>query len=244
MGMNEMIQFFRQISGKLNSSIYAGMGGYSTSQQLAFIRNLQNEMKQKSSLDTPLSELKVVVFDLETTGFYPEKGDYVLSIGAIKMTGLKIETAETFYSLIKSNLSLSAEITTLTNIGEIDLQNAPNASDVLMQFFKFVNGATLVAHHANHELSFMKKMTRDHLRTKFSHRIIDTSFLIRLVDSSMKSSPLEEVCIACGIEIRDRHHALGDAMMTAQIWGYYLEIAQKKGFTTLQEVYEQLAKLE
>ena len=243
-GMNEMIQFFRQISGKLSSNIYAGIGGHSTPQQIAFLREIQKEMKQKSSLDFPLSELKVVVFDLETTGFYPEQGDYVLSIGAIKMTGQKIETTETFYSLINSDLPLSDEISALTNLQEENLRTAPNASEVLLRFFKFVNGAILVAHHANHEQSFMKKMTWDLLRTKFNHRIIDTSFLIRLVDPFMKSSPLEEVCSVCGIEIIDRHHALGDAIMTAQIWGYYLEIAQQEGFIYLRDVYEYLAKLE
>ncbi len=239
-----MFQFFRQISGKLNLNIYAGIQGQSTPQQMAFIRNLQKEMRQKNTLDSPLNELKVVVFDIETTGFYPEKGDYVLSIGAIKMKGPHIETAETFYSLIKSEQSLSDEIAALTNLSEEELRNAPTAAEVLMQFFKFVDGAILVAHHANHEQIFMKKITWDFLRTKFNHRIIDTSFLIRLSDTYLKSMPLEDVCGICGIQIKDRHHALGDAAMTAQVWRYYLEIAQKKGFGNLREVYEYLAKLE
>lgn len=241
--MNEMIQFFRQISGKLSSNIYAGIGGQSTPQHIAFLRELEKEMKQKNSLDSPLSKLKVVVFDIETTGFYPEKGDYVLSIGAIKMTGLDIESTETFYSLIKSDLPLSEEIAALTNLREEDLRDAPAASDVLMQFFKFVNGATLVAHHSNHEQSFMKKLTWDHLRTKFNHRIIDTSFLIRIMDHNMKSSPLEDVCNVCGIQIKGRHHALGDAIMTAEVWRYYLQAAKEKGFFNLREVYGYLAKL-
>jgi DNA polymerase-3 subunit epsilon len=160
------------------------------------------------------------------------------------MKGPKIETAETFYSLIKSELSLSAEIAALTNLREEDLRKAPSASEVLMQFFKFVDGAILVAHHANHEQAFMKKITWDFLRTKFNHRIIDTSFLIRLSDPYMKSMPLEDVCGICGIQLKDRHHALGDAAMTAQVWRYYLEIAQRKGFCNLREVYEYLAKLE
>ncbi|MDN3017475.1 exonuclease domain-containing protein [Paenibacillus sp. BSR1-1] len=242
--MNEMFQFFKQISGKLNLNIYAGIQGQSTPQQMAFIRNLQKEMRQKNTLDSPLNDLKVVVFDIETTGFYPEKGDYVLSIGAIKMKGPKIETGETFYSLIKSEQSLSAEIAALTNLSEEELQKAPPAAEVLMQFFKFVDGAILVAHHANHEQTFMKKITWDILRTKFNQRIIDTSFLIRLSDPYLKSMPLEEVCCICGIQIKDRHNALGDAAMTAQVWRYYLEIAQKKGFSNLTEVYEYLAKLE
>lgn len=243
LGMDEMIQFFRQIPGKLSSNIYAGILGQSTPQQMAFLRELQKEMKQKNSLDTPLNELKAVVFDLETTGFHPEKGDQVLSIGAIKMTGHKIETDKTFYSLIQTDLPLSKEITALTNLRDEDVRSAPIASEVFMKFFKFVNGAVLVAHHASHELSFMKKITWDVLRTKFNHRIIDTSFLMRISDPNMKSLPLEDVCHMCGIQMKDRHHALGDAIMTAEIWRYYLQIAGEKGFQNLREVYEYLAKL-
>nr|WP_263323272.1 exonuclease domain-containing protein [Neobacillus sp. Marseille-Q6967] len=242
MGMNDMIHFFRQISGKLGSGIYAGVQGKSTPQNISFLRQIQKEMKQKNSLDSPLHELNVVVFDLETTGFYPERGDQIISIGAVKMTGQQIITSETFYSLVKTDLTLSDEITSLTNIRNDDLINAPSAAEVLMQFFQFVGKHDLVAHHAKHEQSFMQKMTWDLLKTRFEHRIIDTSFLIRLSDPTVKSISLEDVCNECGISIKDRHHALGDAMMTAQVWSHYLEKTQRNGFYTLRDVYEYIAK--
>jgi DNA polymerase III subunit epsilon len=243
MRMNDLAHYFRLISGMAGSNIYAGIQGQVNPQQLSFIRQLQKEMKVKNNLETPLNELEVVVFDLETTGFYPEKGDRVLSIGAVKMVGQHIEDNDTFYSLVKSDLPLSAEISSLTNIHEDQLRDAPAARDVLIEFFKFAQSHVLVAHHSKHEKSFMQKMTWDLLKTRFEHRIIDTSFLIRLADSSIKSSPLEEVCNACGIAIKDRHHALGDALMTAKIWSCYLQIAQKNGYSNLREVYEHLAKL-
>ncbi len=243
MGMNEMIQFFRQISGKLNSNIYAGIQGPPTAQRMAFIRELQKEVKKNKDLDIPLHALKTVVFDLETTGFFPDKGHRVISIGAIKMTGQKIGDHETFYSLIKSDLSLPEEISALTNIRGEELQCAPPASEVLLDFFKFIGSDILVAHHSKHEESFMKKMTWDLLKTKFEHRIIDTSFLIRLSNPSVKSLPLEEVCRECAIEVCNRHHALGDAILTAKIWSHYLKEAEAKGFKSLIEIYEYLSKL-
>lgn len=241
MGMNDMLQFFRQISGKLGSGIYAGVQGQSNPQNISFLRQLQKEMRQKDSLESPLHELNVVVFDLETTGFYPDRGDQVISIGAVKMTGHKIKSTETFYSLVKSEVSLSEEISALTNIHNEDLQTAPPASEVLMQFFKFVNNHVLVAHHAKHEQCFMQKLSWDLFRTRFEHRIIDTSFLMRLSNPEIKSMPLEDVCKQCGIVIRNRHHALGDAVMTAEIWSHYLEIAQRLDYLNLREVYEYLA---
>ncbi|MCL6570458.1 MAG: 3'-5' exonuclease [Bacillus sp. (in: Bacteria)] len=240
MMMNDMVQFFRQ---KLGSSIYSGLQGQPNPQQISFIRQLQKELKEKNNLDTPLNVLKVVVFDLETTGFYPEKGDQVLSIGAVKMTGQHVDFDDTFYSLVKSDLPLSEEISTLTNIHEHQLRDAPPARDVLMKFFKYTQSHILVAHHSKHEKSFMQKITWDILRSRFEHRIIDTSFLFRLSNPLVISSPLEDICRECGIDIKDRHNALGDAIMTAQIWGYHLQIAQRQGYSNLREVYEHLAKL-
>lgn len=240
MGMNDMIHFFKQ---KLGLNIYAGIPSGSNLQQASFLRQLQKEMKEKNHLDSLLKDLKVVVFDLETTGFYPEKGDQIISIGAIKMVGNEVKEEETFYSLIKCDLPLSKEVTSLTNIQDEQLRTAPPASDVLIQFFKFVNSHILVAHHSNHEKSFMKKITWDVMRTKFEHRIIDTSFLLSLTTPSLKALPLEEACRECGIEIKDRHHALGDAKMTALLWSTYLKRAQEMGFNRLFDIYEYLAKI-
>ena len=160
------------------------------------------------------------------------------------MVGDQIKEQDTFYTLVKSDLRLSEEISALTKIQEADLRNAPHASDGLMHFFKFIKSDILVAHHAHHEHCFMKKITLDLLKTKFNHRIIDTSFLIRLSNPYMKSASLDEVCNECSIEIQNRHHALGDAIMTAKIWKYYIQLAQQKGFYHLRDVYEYLAKIE
>lgn len=240
---NDMIQFFKQMTGKLGSTIYAGFQGQSNPQNIAFIRDLQKEMKKNSSLDSPLNELKVIVFDFETTGFYPERGDQVISIGAVKMTGQQVHENQTFYSLVKTDHPLSEEISLLTNIHHEELLSAPDANDVLWQFFKFIQSDFLVAHHSKHEQAFMQKMTWDLLRVRFEHRIIDTSFLMRIEPPSVTQLPLEDVCHNCGIEIKNRHNALGDALMTAHVWSHYLKLAQKSGFNCLREVYEYIAKL-
>lgn len=239
--MNEMIQLFRQISGKLGSNFYTGFQETLNLQQLSFIRNLQREMKDSEVLDVPLHELDFTVFDMETSGFSPDKGDRILSIGAVKMKGTMISN-ETFYSLLKSELPITNEISMLTKLQDDELQNAPDGKEVLLQFFQYIKSDILVAHHSKHEKAFMQKWSWDLLKLRFVHRIIDTSFLIRLSNPQWKSISLDEVCKECGIEIKNRHHALGDAIMTAQIWGHYLKRAEEMGFKTLREVYEYLAK--
>lgn len=242
MGMNDFIEFFRGMSGKISSNVLAGVQGQASPQNISFMRQLEKEARKKDDLNCPLDQLDVVVFDIETTGFFPDKGDQMISIGAVKMHGCEILTEESFYSLIKTDIPLSPEITSLTNITDEELQAAPESSDVLMNFFKFISTKSLVAHHSQHEQSFMHKLTWDVTRTKFQHRILDTSFLTQLFNPASSSNALEDLCAGCGIEIKNRHHALGDAFMTAHLWGYYLSKAQEAGFKNLSEIYNHIAR--
>ena len=197
MGMNDMIRFFRQMTGKLGSNIYAGMPTHSNPQQMSFLRQLQKEMKEGNSLDCPLEELPVVVFDLETTGFYPEKGDRIISIGAVKVIGSTILENEVFYSLINPEIPVPTDVLSLTSITEEELLTAPKTSQALMEFLHFTGSSVLVAHHAKHEQAFMKKFTSSHLRLNFEHRVIDTSFLIRIFQPVVNPLPLEQRWIPC-----------------------------------------------
>ncbi len=242
MGMNDFIEFFRGMGGRISSNVLAGVQGQTSPQNISFLRQLEKESRKKDDLNCPLDQLDVVVFDIETTGFFPDKGDQMISIGAVKMHGSELLPEESFYSLIKTNTPLSPEISSLTKITDEELQAAPDSSEVLMDFFKFISTKSLVAHHSKHEQSFMHKLTWDVTRTRFQHRILDTSFLTQLFNPISSSNTLEDLCSGCGIEIRNRHHALGDAFMTAYLWGHYLEKAKEAGFKNLSEIYNHIAR--
>src|SRR5690349_19916044 len=74
--------FMKGIQGRFGAS----QSGQSQ-QQVAYLRQLQREMRVEETLHIPLTELNVIIFDIETTGFYPDKGDQIISIGAIKVKG-------------------------------------------------------------------------------------------------------------------------------------------------------------
>lgn len=242
MGMNDFIHFFRGMGGRISSNILAGMQGQTSAQSISFLRQLEKEVRQKDDLSCPLSELEVVVFDIETTGFYPDKGDKIISIGAVKMKGASFCEEDTFYSLIKNDIPLLPEITALTNITDEQLQDSPEAQEVLIRFYQYISSRILIAHHSKHEIAFMQKITWDLMKTRFQHRIIDTSFLTNLFNPSSKTQPLEVLCEECGIEVRDRHHALADAIMTGHLWGHYLQMAMDAGYRNLEDVYREIAK--
>ncbi|MCP3738164.1 exonuclease domain-containing protein [Rossellomorea sp. BNER] len=242
MRFEPIIQFMKQVQSKVHSSIYAPLQGQSNPQHLAFLRQLEKERKLNESLSIPLKELSVIVFDFETTGFFPEQGDEILSIGAIKVKGENLQLSETFYSLVRCGRALSPEIKNLTGIREEDVAQAPELSEVLVEFYKFVKGDVLVAHHAHHEKNFLQHSNWKLFRSPLKHRIIDTSFLIKITEPNVNLVRLEEYCEHCGIPVQERHHALGDAKMAAQLWSVYLKKVQAKGCNTLYGVYERLSE--
>ena len=242
MAMNDFIQFFRGMGGKIGSNVLAGMQGQTSAQSISFLRQLEKEVRQKNDLSCPLHELEVVVFDMETTGFYPDKGDKIISIGAVKMKGTSFSDEETFYSLIKNEDSIPPEIAALTNITDEQLQDSPEAHEVLLKFYQYISSRILIAHHSKHEQSFMRKVTWDLMKIRFHHRIIDTSFLTNLFHPASRTQPLEKLCEECGINVVNRHHALGDAIMTGHLWAHYLQQAMDAGYKNLGDVYSEIAK--
>jgi DNA polymerase III subunit epsilon len=238
MAFEPFYHFMRGIQGKV-----FGGAQVQNAQQIAQMRQLQRELNSEDSLKVPLSKLPVVVFDLETTGFFPDQGDEIISIGAIKVVGSCIQEDEAFYSLVHYEKTLPENIEQLTGISGHQLGDAPPLSEVLVRFFKFVKDDALVAHHANHERNFLQHASRKLFRTPFIHRIVDTSYLFRVSEPSLKITRLEDYCQHNDIQVVNRHHALGDAKLTAKLWCIYINNLQDAGCKTLKDVYERMARL-
>ncbi|WP_100374247.1 3'-5' exonuclease [Bacillus sp. FJAT-45037] len=243
MNLNHMVQFVKQLSTRLSPGMYASTQPQSQAGNLAKLRQIQRELKNDDALDQPIHSLPFVIFDLETTGFSPDKGDEILSIGAVKMQGATILEEEIFYSTVQCRMEPSEEILTLTGLTSEELSDSRPLEDVLLNFYEFIGGDTLIAHHAIHEKRFMSHMTWKMMRMPFAHRIIDTTFLTRVVANKEQLVTLEDCCNFYNIPITTRHHALHDSLMTARLWQECLLRVQELGFTTLRDIYVHLATL-
>jgi len=242
MRIDSFFQYIKEVHGRINSNIVSALQGGQGLQQKAFMRRMEKDAAN-NHLTIPLRELKVTIVDIETTGFYPEKGDVILSIGAIKMIGAYICEHQTYYSLINTKAQIPKEIQTLTRISERDLVSAPPMGEVLKEFLKFIEHQPIVAHHSNHEKKFFQHESWKLLRTPFRNRIIDTAFLLRVIYPDLELKTLDEYCLYHNLEVKKRHHAMEDAILTAKLWSIYLEEVQKRGFTTLIDIYDYLSNL-
>ena len=84
-----------------------------------------------------------VVFDLETTGLYPNSGDTIIEIGAVKISDGKI--IDRFDELINPGRNLSEEIIKITGIDNEMLKGKRNEEEVLndeLKVYLTKNGVT------------------------------------------------------------------------------------------------------
>ncbi|OBZ14788.1 DNA polymerase III subunit epsilon [Bacillus sp. FJAT-27264] len=232
--------------GGMPSAIASMRGGETaqqSAQQMAFIRSLMREKRRPEVLHTPLSQLETVIFDLETTGFSHQHGDEIMSFGAIRVVGEEIKEEECFYTLVNCQTSIPGNITELTGISEEMTRTAPPLMEGLHNFMSFVGQRVLVAHASAHDKAFLNAALWKTSKVQLTHRVLDTMMLARWLEPQRSNYSLDELLAVHSIPITERHHALEDAKMTAQLWVAYLrEIAKRRQVETLGDLYAYLSR--
>ncbi|TNJ65762.1 3'-5' exonuclease [Paenibacillus hemerocallicola] len=213
-----------------------------SAQQMAFIRSVMKEQRKNSMYDIPLQKLETVVFDLETTGFSPYSGDEIISIGAVGMTGDLVLLQQSFYSLIRPDKTIPDDVVRLTGIYNEEAASAPELITVLKDFLEFVNHRVLVVHGSGHDKHFLNSALWRTSKVNLSHRFIDCLILAQRLEPKRGSYDLDTLLTDYGIEVNGRHHALGDAGMTAQLWKCLLNETMRRDVNTLGDLYDFLSR--
>lgn len=110
------------------------------------------KLKSLTELCPVLNSLnKVVVLDIETTGFSLEKFADIIEIGALKVDIENRKVVSAFSQLVRpaQATSVPAKITELTRITWQQLENKPFIEEVLPIFYDFIGELPVVIHNAN-----------------------------------------------------------------------------------------------
>ena len=168
------------------------------------------------------SSPRLIVLDLETTGFSPHT-DRIIEIGALELIGL--QTVRIFHSLTQPSQALSARITELTGISPSDLEGKPTPAEALREFIAWIGpqeDVILVGHNIAFDMSFLERelgrgnssdflvLTRN---TFCTYSFIKLAFFGRQLD-------LERACkLFTGVKdkVEARHRALGDCELTKKL---------------------------
>ncbi|MBR3769952.1 MAG: PolC-type DNA polymerase III [Lachnospiraceae bacterium] len=176
-----------------------------------------------------------VVFDLETTGFSPEKNK-IIEIGAVKVVEGKI--TDRFSHFVNPEVPIPYEIEELTSIRDDMVMDAPKIEEILPEFMKFCEGAVMVAHNADFDMSFIKKnCERQGLPCDFT--VIDTVALARYLMPQLNRFKLDTIAKALNIVLANHHRAVDDAGCTAEIFVKFITMLRERGMEDLDAVNAQ-----
>jgi DNA polymerase-3 subunit epsilon len=187
--------------------------------------------------DTPLAELAYTVFDTETTGLAPSEGDEIIQIGATRIVAAKLRRDERFEQLVDPKRSLPEAGIAIHGITPAMLQGQPDIVAVLPAFHAFCADSVLVAHNAAFDMRFLQ-LLEGRTGVRFEQPVLDTLLLSAVLHPEQASHRLEAIAERLGVPVLGRHTALGDAVVTAEVFIKMLPLLRAKGIATLGQALE------
>ena len=182
--------------------------------------------------ELPLATLSCTVFDTETTGLSPSEGDEIIQIGATRIVNGKLLRHESFEQLVDPRRSLAAASIAVHGIRPEVLKGQPTILEVLPVFHAFAAETVLVAHNAAFDMRFLQ-MKEAMSGLRFDHPVLDTLLLSAWLHPHQESHRLEAIAERVGVAVTGRHSALGDALVTAEVFLRLVPLLQARGVLTL-----------
>ncbi|RVT52229.1 3'-5' exonuclease [Rubrivivax albus] len=191
--------------------------------------------------DRRLVELAYTVFDTETTGLQPAEGDEIIQIGAARIVNGKLLRQESFEQLVDPQRSIPEAGIPIHGIRPEMVKGQPTITEVLPAFHTYARDTVLVAHNAAFDMRFLQ-LKEQATGLRFDQPVLDTLLLSAVVHPNQESHRLEHIAERFGITVVGRHTALGDAMVTAEVFLKLIPLLADQGIHTLGQAREAAQK--
>ena len=158
-----------------------------------------------------LLEEDIVLLDTETTGLSYRKNE-LIEIAAARISGGVV--AERFQTFVHPTGPIPQEIVALTGIHDLDVTEAPSATDAVSMLADFVGGMPIVAHNAMFDRAFVEGAARGF---EVSDTWIDSLALSRIALPRLGNHRLADMAQAFGCA-DVTHRAMDDVDALCGLW--------------------------
>ena len=164
------------------------------------------------------------IVDIETTGGF-SVNNRIIEIAVVFYNGEQITGK--YEKLLDPEMPVPGFITGLTGIDSRMLQGAPTFGQISEELFDLLVDKVFVAHNVGFDYSFVKQaFEREGI--VYKPKRLCTVRLSRKLFPGLKSYSLGRLCESRGIEVNDRHRAMGDAWATTVLFSQLI-IADTEG---------------
>jgi DNA polymerase-3 subunit epsilon/CBS domain-containing protein len=181
-----------------------------------------------------LIALDAVVLDTETTGLDPASAR-IVEIGAVRLVGGRVETADSFQRLVQPDVRIPQASSAIHQIDDAKVANASRFAEVWPELSEYIGDSIVVGHTIGFDLAVLKSECDRSGITFRQPRTLDTRLLAQVAEPNLAGFALEGLASWLGIELAQRHSALGDALTTARIFTALVPKLRDGGIRTLGE---------
>jgi DNA polymerase-3 subunit epsilon len=172
--------------------------------------------------------------DFETTGL-DLRHDQVISFGAVPIRDGRVVLGGSTYREVQPSTALKPESIVVHGLRPVDLVEAPTLDRVEDDLREALAGRYVVAWAAEIEASFLARVF-GRSATWWRRRIIDVLRLAILADRAVGEGhddySLTAVADRLGVPVEQPHHALDDALTTAQVFLVLVPELERRGIGT------------
>lgn len=196
-----------------------------------------------ASNNQPLQNARWVVVDVETTGLDIHR-DQLLAIGAIGVTGSALTPPDSLEVVLKQGVASSAANILVHRITGSEQRGGQPPGEALDAFLEFANPERTVGcvgYHAAFDEAMLKHACKQHGRTlPAALAFLDLADLAPALLPGVLpvKAPLDDWLAHFDIRVAQRHHAVADALGTAQLFLALRAIALARNLTTSARLFE------
>ena len=173
---------------------------------------------------------RYVTVDVETTGLDMRR-DRVLSIGAVAVTGGRIDLAGCFEVVLRQPESSSRDNILVHRIGGQRQMAGEDPAEALVSFLEYVARTPLVAFRAEFDQTMLDRALQETLGIGTQSAWIDLAKVLPALYPSNDCRTMDDWLARMRIRMLARHDALADALATAQMLQVALVAADRVDMT-------------
>lgn len=191
--------------------------------------------------DCPLTALPALVLDTETTGLNVQ-ADRIVSVGAVRLHGRRIYRGVCLDRLVDPGMAIPPRSTAIHGITDAMVADAGPFPDLFPTLRQHLDGVVLVGHNIPFDIAMLRRECRLAGLDWPAPVFLDTLTLAAMLDTDLPNLNLEQLAETYGVDVHGRHTALGDCLVTAEIYARMLARLDERGITTLGAALDFAAK--
>ena len=211
--------------------------------ELPFVRRYHECFNATWNDESAIDKVRFVVLDSETTGLNPRTYS-IITIGAVAVQNGEILLDDSFEALLK--LSHNTSAVTVHGITRDESRSGMEEPEALEKFLDYLKDGVIVGHHIGHDVATFNAAYERHWGFQMLNRSFDTMNLTLHLEKAgafsgrppIRKFTLDALCDMFGVIPRDRHTAVGDAFITAQVFLRLRHLALRYGREQLGRICE------